>query len=91
MDREQMRISPFAPRVRLNRDSVWELPDERDMSQNELARQASLSPGHLSLLMNWKRSPSPYAKRRLQRTLGVDDFHRLFIIVPPEAGDARPE
>ena len=85
-----MRHSPFAPRVLLNPHAVWELQDERDISQNELARLAGISPGHLSLLMNGKRSPAPYARRRLMRALGVDDFHRLFIMEPPKVRGPRP-
>ena len=54
-----MRHSPFALRVLLNPSAVWELLDERGMSQNELARRAGLSPGHLSLLMNGRRSHRP--------------------------------
>ena len=54
------------------------------MSQTQLARRSGLSPGYLSLLMAGKRSPSPYARRRLQQVLGVRDFDRLFIIEPAD-------
>ena len=47
------------PRVRLNPDAVWEHLSRRNMTQNELARAAGITSGHLSLLMNGKRSPSP--------------------------------
>ena len=77
-----MRYSPFAPRVWLNPAAVWELLDELGISQNELARLAGISPGHLSLLMNGKRSPGPSVRGRLMRALGVDDFDRLFISEP---------
>ena len=50
---------PSAPRVWLNPAAVWELLDRLDISQNQLARLAGISPGHLSLLMNGKRSPAP--------------------------------
>ena len=81
-------------RVILNAAAVWELLDRLGLSQNQLARLAGISPSHLSYLMNGKRSPSPRVRRRLQQVLGVEDFHRLFIIVPvndsqgdgPEAG-----
>ena len=86
-----MKRSTRAPRVMLNAAAVWELLDRLGISQNELARRCGFSLGHLSMLMNGKRSPSPHARRRLQQVLGVTDFHRLFIIVPPEAGDRRPE
>ena len=69
-------------RVILNAAAVWELLDQLDISQNELARLTGISPSHLSYLMNGKRSPSPRVRRRLQKALGVDDFHKLFLIVP---------
>ena len=81
-----MRRRPHAPRVWLNPVAVWELLDRLGISQNELARRCGFSPGHLSMLMNGKRSPSPRARRRLMEVLGVDDFEVLFIIEPPAAG-----
>ena len=69
-------------RVMLNPAAVWRLLDELDMSQNELARRCGITPGHLSLLMNWKRSPSPKLRGRMQRVLGVSNFDDLFIIRP---------
>ena len=68
------------PRVRLNPEAVWEHLSRRNMSQNELARAARISSGHISLLMNDKRSPSPGARRRPQAALGVTDFDELFIL-----------
>ena len=69
-------------RVFLKAAAVWELLDQLGISQNRLARLASISPSHLSYLMNGQRSLSPRVRRRLKQVLGVDDFHRLFIIVP---------
>ena len=69
-------------RVILNATAVWEMKDQLDLSQNQLARLAGLSSKHLSQLMNGKSSPSPRARRQLQQALGVDDFHQLFLIVP---------
>ena len=66
----------------LNAAAVWVLLDQLDMSQNELARRCGVTSGYLSHLMNGRRSPSPRVRRRLMEALGVDDFHRLFIIVP---------
>ncbi len=85
-----MRRRPHAPRVWLNPVAVWELLDRLGISQNELARRCGFSPGHLSMLMNGKRSPSPPARRRLMEVLGVDDFDLLFIGEPPATagGDA---
>ena len=62
--------------------AVWEHLSKRDMSQNDLARAASISSGHISLLMNGKRSPSPGVRRRLQAVLGVTDFHEIFLLEP---------
>ena len=78
-------------RVLLNPVAVWRLLDELNMSQNELARRCGITSGHLSHLMNGKRSPSPQVRRRLQRVLGVSNFDDLFVIVPLEARDGRHE
>lgn len=85
-----MRRSAHAPRIWLNPVAVWELLDRLGISQNELARRCGFSPGHLSMLMNGKRSPSPRARRRLMEVLGVDDFEVLFVREPPATagGDA---
>ncbi len=69
-------------RVVLNAAAVWELLEQLNISQNELARRCGVTSGHLSHLMNGRRSPSPQVRRRLMEVLEVDDFHRLFIIVP---------
>ena len=71
-------------RVMLNPVAVWRLLDELKMSQNELARRCGITPGHLSLLMNGKRGPSPKLRRRMQEVLGVNNFEDLFVIVPVE-------
>ena len=76
-------------RVILNTAAVWELLEQLDMSQNELARRCGLTSGYLSHLMNRRRSPSPRVRRRLQEVLGVDDFRRLFLIVPVDDGDGE--
>ena len=80
-----MRTGASAPRVWLNPVAVWQLLDQLDISQNQLARLAGISPGHLSLLMNGKRSPAPAVRRRLMKALGVDDFHVLFTMERPAA------
>lgn len=67
-------------RVWLNPDPVWAFLDERDISQNELARRSGISPGYLSQLMSGARGPSPVVRRRLQRVLGLSDFDDLFVI-----------
>ena len=78
-----MKTGSSAPRVWLNPVAVWELLDQLDISQNQLARLAGISPGHLSLLMNGKRSPAPAVRRRLMKALNVDDFHVLFVMERP--------
>ena len=85
-----MKTGSLAPRVWLNPVAVWELLDQLDISQNQLARRAGISPGHLSLLMNGKRSPAPAVRRRLMKALGVDDFHRLFVMERPAAAGGNP-
>lgn len=86
-----MKTGPVPPRVWLNPVAVWELLDQLDISQNQLARLAGISPGHLSLLMNGKRSPAPGVRRRLMKALGVDDFHVLFIMERPPAPGGSAE
>ena len=67
--------------VLLKTAAVWELLERLNISQNELARRCGISRGYMSQLMWGERSPSPSLRRRMQEVLGVDDFHRLFIIV----------
>ena len=86
-----MKTGPSAPRVWLNPVVVWELLERLDISQNQPARRAGISPGHLSLLMNGKRSPAPPVRRRLMQALGVDDFHVLFVREPMDGGDGGGE
>ena len=75
-------------RVILKAAAVWELLERQDISQNQLARLAGISPSHLSQVMNGKSSPSPRVRRQLMEALGVDDFHQLFLIVPVDDGGA---
>ena len=86
-----MKTGSSAPRVWLNANAVWGLLDQLEISQNQLARLAGISPGHLSLLMNGKRSPAPAVRRRLMQALDVDDFHRLFIMERPAAAGGSAE
>ena len=67
-------------RVTLKPDPVWAFLEERDISQNELARLLGISSGYLSRLMSGKAQPSPEMRRRFQRVLGVSDFDDLFTI-----------
>ena len=86
-----MRRSSRAPRVWLNPVAGWELLDRLGTSQNELARRCGFSTGHLSMLMNGKRSPSPRTRRRLMEALEVDDFHVLFVMEPSAAAGWNAE
>ena len=73
-------------RVKLRQEVVWELLDQLNISQNELARRCGISPGYMFQLMRGGRSPS--LRLRLQQVLGVDDFDTLFVIVEEdEEGD----
>ena len=71
-------------RVLLRPEAVWDLLRQRNWSQTDLANEAGLTRGYVSLLFNLKRSPSPSARRRLQQALGVSDFDALFVIVTVE-------
>ncbi len=84
----QVRRRRPPTRVMLKAVAVWELLERLDMSQNQLARLAGISPSHLSQVMNGKSSPSPRVRRQLMETLRVDDFHQLFLIVPVGGGTA---
>lgn len=45
------------PRVTRNPAPVWVFLDERDISQNELARRVGISSGYLSQLMSGSAHP----------------------------------
>ena len=68
-------------RVMLRPEVAKALLRQLNMSRNELAELCGLSSGYMSQLFNWERSPSPSARRRIQHTLGVDDFDALFVVV----------
>ncbi len=67
-------------RVTLKPAPVWAFLDERDISQNELARLVGISSGHISQLMSGEAHPSPELRQRLLRVLGITDFDDLFTI-----------
>ncbi len=61
----------------VDRQFIWQRMDELDVSQNEVARRAGISSGHLSQIMNGQRSPSAVVLRKLhgalfQRTQGKE-------------------
>ena len=83
-----MRPRRRSVRVMLRQEVVWELLDQLNISQNELARRCGISQGYMSQLMRGERSPSPRLRRRLMEVLGVSDFDTLFVIVEEdEEGD----
>jgi transcriptional regulator with XRE-family HTH domain len=64
--------------VRLKTQALWRRLELLGRSQNWLAREAGLSPGYLSTLLNEERAPSGRIRRRIQKALGVPDFDELF-------------
>ena len=53
----------------LDQQAVWEQMDSLGVSQNEVARRAGISSGHLSQIMNGQRSPSAVVLRKLHGAL----------------------
>ena len=53
----------------IDREVLWERMDFLGISQNEVARRAGVSSGHLSLIMSGQRSPSPDTLKRLHGSL----------------------
>ena len=76
-----MRPRRRSVRVMLRQEVVWELLDQLNISQNDLARRCGISRGYMSQLMRGERSPLPRLRRRLMEVLGVSDFDTLFVIV----------
>ncbi|MCY4624360.1 MAG: helix-turn-helix transcriptional regulator [Chloroflexi bacterium] len=56
-------------------------------SQNWLAREAGVSPGYISMLVNGERTPSGRIRRRMLKALGFDGFDQLFTM---EVRDDEP-
>ena len=53
----------------IDRQVVWERMDALNVSQNEVARRAGISSGHLSQIMNGARNPSAVVLRKLHGVL----------------------
>ena len=70
--------------VRLDAAALWRRLNLLNRSQNWLAKETGISPGYLSMLVNEGRAPSGRIRRRMQRALGVEDFHELFEQEVPE-------
>ena len=75
---------PRRPLVRLKQRVLWDRLELMNRSQRWLAREAGISPGYLSTLVNEERAPSGRVRRRIQRALGVHDFHELFELERPD-------
>ncbi len=58
-----------AQRPGMDRQFIWQQMDELGVSQNEVARRAGISSGHLSQIMNGKSSPSAVVLRKLHGAL----------------------
>ena len=58
-----------AQRPDIDRQFIWERMDDLGVSQNEVARRAGISSGHLSQIMNGQRSPSAVVLRKLHGAL----------------------
>ena len=64
--------------VRLDTAAVWSRLAALNRSQSWLAREIGVSPGYVSKLVNGGTAPSGRIRERMQKALGVDDFHQLF-------------
>jgi len=53
----------------VDRQVIWEQMDNLNVSQNEVARRAGISSGHLSQIMNGQRNPSAVVLRKLHGAL----------------------
>ena len=74
--------------VRLDTAAVWKRLALLNRSQNWLAREIGVSPGYVSKLVNEGRAPSGRIRERMQKALGVNDFHQIFRL---EATDDEPQ
>ena len=68
------------PRVRLDARAVWDYLTRRNISQNELARLAELSPSYLSELVAGTKSPQAGTRRKLLAAMDGLTFDDLFIV-----------
>ena len=64
--------------VRLDTAALWKRLALLNRSQNWLAREIGVSPGYVSTLVNTGRAPSGRIRRRMLKTLEIEDFHDLF-------------
>ena len=64
--------------VRLDGAALWDRLALLNRSQNWLAREAGITPGYLSKLVNEGRAPSGRIRQRMLKALGLNHFHQLF-------------
>ena len=62
------KVAP-AKRASVDREAAWGRRDAHGLSQNEVARRAGVSSGHLSMIMSGKASPSPGVLKKLHGVL----------------------
>ena len=62
------KVAP-AKRTDVDRGAVWDRMDAHGLSQNEVARRAGVSAGHLSQIMSGKANPSPGVLKKLHGVL----------------------
>ena len=62
------KVAP-AKRADVDRGAVWDRMDAHGLSQNEVARRAGVSSGHLSQIMSGKANPSPGVLKKLHGVL----------------------
>ena len=75
------RIEPAQPPT-VDPRALWDRMDAHELSQNETARLAGISSGHLSQIMNGQRNPSGDVLRRLHDVLFKPTAAEL--VVPAE-------
>ena len=61
-------VAPAQPAC-VDPQALWDRMNAHDISQNEVARRAGISSGHLSQIMSGQRSPSPKVLKRLHGVL----------------------
>ena len=71
-----------AQRASVDREALWGRMDEHGFSQNEVARLAGISSGHLSRIMNGRPTPSGEVLRKLHGVLFQPTAQEL--VVPAE-------
>ena len=75
------RVEPAQPRS-VDPRALWDRMEAHDLSQNETARLAGISSGHLSQIMNGQRNPSGEVLRKLHGVLFQPSAAEL--VVPAE-------